>query len=277
MDFEFVPGLTKEVGSLLAKWHYSKCYHIGSKGVGILRHNTQIVGICALAHTISSKWGQATGLSIPILELSRLVGSPEYHTPLTPLISFTLRESYKKSGVALYCSYADMTHGHHGGVYQAGSWNYSGVRAPKQDGYLIEGRMVSNRAASAKFGTASRVKLIEAGMTIEPHYDNGKLFYWRALTKAAAKAATDLGWSRVPYPKPSRTPWTPVMPFRRKADGPGRREINLHTGEIRKLCLDNDGHAYTTDGPDRSLARQPDRGRAEVPRDRRQPEGTRHG
>lgn len=233
-----MPGLTKEVGSLLAQWHYSGCYHKGSKGVGILRHNAQIVGICALAPTISSKWGQATGLSIPVLELSRLAGSPNYHTPLTPLISFTLREAYKKSGVALYCSYADMTHSHHGGVYQAGSWHYSGARAPKHDGYLIEGRLVSKRSASAKFGTASRVKLAEAGMTIEPHYDKGKLFYWRALTKSAARAAADLGWGTVAYPKPSRTPWTPVMPFRRKVSGPGPQEINLLTGEIRKLPVD---------------------------------------
>jgi len=42
------------------------------------------------------------------------------------------------------------------------------------------------------------------GRVIEPHYDEGKHLYWRALSKSGQRKAQELKLATMPYPKPKK-------------------------------------------------------------------------
>ena len=142
-----------------------------------------------------------TRWSIPVWELSRLVRTPECEAPLTGLISTAINVTKARSP-GLFVSFADPTEGHHGGVYQAASWNYAGKREPTMDGVIFEGRFIPGRSCNAKWGTRSPEKLAKAGIIVEPHYDQGKHLYWRATDSKGKRSARALGLQALAYPKP---------------------------------------------------------------------------
>lgn len=61
-------------------------------------------------------------------------------------------------GIRLIVSYADPDQGHHGGIYQAANFIYSG-RSHAQREIAISGREMHKRSAFAKWGTASPTKI----------------------------------------------------------------------------------------------------------------------
>ncbi len=105
----------------------------------------------------------------------------------------------------LVVSFADATQGHHGGVYQAASWNYHEQRASQNDGFLIDGEFVPRRTCYGRYGTSSRFVIRDIcelwGQTFEEHWDAGKHLYWRALTKTGQQWAKDLQLATMPYVK----------------------------------------------------------------------------
>jgi len=144
-----------------------------------------------------------TRWSEPVYELSRLVRAPHVSAPLTGLISSTIKHA-AKSGADLIVSFADFTQGHHGGIYQAASWRYAGKRDSRMDGLIINGVFYAGRSCNSRFGTRSPTKLREVlpGQSIEPHFDEGKHLYWKALTRGGEAKARRLGLNCKPYPKP---------------------------------------------------------------------------
>ena len=72
------------------------------------------------------------------------------------------------------------------------------------DGILIDGQFKPGRSCNSSYGTQSPIRLREMmpGRSIEPHYDEGKHLYWRALTVAGKTRAKRLGLQNLPYPKP---------------------------------------------------------------------------
>ncbi len=135
-----------------------------------------------------------------IWELSRLVRLPDYDRPLTKLISKAMGWIRQEKMAELLLSLADLEEDHHGGIYQACSWVYSGVRDERLDGFNIDGVFVPARTCNHRYGTSSEAVLKEMGAT--PHYDAGKHLYWKALTKAGMQLAVNLGLRSLPYPKP---------------------------------------------------------------------------
>lgn len=139
----------------------------------------------------------------PVFELARLVRTPQVAKPITGLIAATLRHA-KRNGADLVVSFADRTHTHHGGVYQAASWRYDGCRPCNMDGLLIDGVFHAGRSCNGAWGTRSPTKLraILRGREIQPHFDAGKHLYWRALSRDGEAKAVRLGLKTAPYPKP---------------------------------------------------------------------------
>jgi hypothetical protein len=72
------------------------------------------------------------------------------------------------------------------------------------DGVFIDGTFVPGRSCNARYGTQSPRQLAErlAGHTVEPHYDEGKHLYWRALNREGKRKAERLGLKSLAYPKP---------------------------------------------------------------------------
>ena len=151
---------------------------------------------CALFLSIPpTRWSE------PVWELSRLVRC-EKRFNLTPLISFAAKRA-KNKGADLLVSFADKTHDHHGGIYQAASWNYHGARERRMDGVIIGGKFYPGRTCNSRWGTQSPSKLSGIlGQHVEPHYDEGKHLYWKPLTREGKRRADRLGLEKVAYPKP---------------------------------------------------------------------------
>jgi hypothetical protein len=193
-----------EVWPLVRDYHYSRrmpsniqhCFAARKAG-GLFGDTGEIVA--AVVFSIpGTKWSEE------VVELSRLVRHPHYGGPLTSLLSFA-NGWMRRKGWCLLVSFADWTHKHHGGIYQAGGWLYHGMRPSANDGLIIDGIFKAGRSCNHAFGTRSvkKLKVMRPDVKIEAHYDEGKHLYWKALTVAGKSKARRLGLRSLPYPKPN--------------------------------------------------------------------------
>lgn len=205
MSVHFATGPRAEADALVQKWHYSHRPPSNVQVIGTWLSDGGLFGdsgpmVAACYFSIPpTRWSR------PVLELSRLVRveGPKL-PPLSGLISATCRHIKAKSAADLLVSFADATQDHHGGIYQAASWCYHGQRNRRMDGVIINGTFVPGRACNAIYGTQSPDLLSQMGVgSVEPHYDDGKHLYWRALNKRGQRMATDLKLKSNSYPKPS--------------------------------------------------------------------------
>lgn len=199
-------GEREEAERLVLLHHYSRRFPSNVQSV-VTFHGTGGLfgrpgdGECEAACIFSippTRWSEE------VWELSRLVRTPTFSVPLTVLIAESVRRVSKN--IDLLVSFADWTQGHHGGIYQAASWNYAGKRDRRMDGIIIGGQFVPGRSCNSIWGTQSPERLREKMpmATIEPHYDEGKHLYWKATRKVGRKKAERLGLERLPYPKPTQ-------------------------------------------------------------------------
>lgn len=69
--------------------------------------------------------------------------------PVSQIVAIALRMLRKQCpGLKLVVSYADPAHGHHGGIYQAGNWIYTGQTDPDRS-YWYRGRLVHCRTLTS--------------------------------------------------------------------------------------------------------------------------------
>ena len=200
---------TDDVWPLVRDHHYSgrmpsniqHCYAIRSDGGLFGDFGDEIYAACVFSIP-PTRWSEE------VLELSRLVRRPDYSGQLSSLVSFSVR-CLKRQGHDLLISFADWTQRHHGGVYQASSWNYHGQRDRRIDGVYVDGVFVTARNCRHIYGSSlSTENVIERersriGREITPHYDEGKHLYWKPLSKEGKRRAGRLGLEKLSYPKPS--------------------------------------------------------------------------
>ena len=195
-------GQYNDAKNLIEAFHYSKlCPPLATiKVIGTFYKDNKLFepAIAACVFSIpAAKWKEK------VLELSRLVRN-DTKIVLSKLISFTVKIC-KQKNVDLLVSYADATHDHHGGIYQASSWEYHGFRKPSMDGCVIDNKFVAGRTCNHRYGTRSPKKLSQIlGIKVLPHYDAGKYLYWKALNGRGKQKAKRLNLSSLPYPKPNR-------------------------------------------------------------------------
>ena len=193
----------EEVYALVERFHYSRRVPSNVQFVGSLHSDGGLfgdMGPCQAGIVFSippTRWTEN------VLELSRLVRRDDCTVPLTILISKACREIKKRRLIDLLVSYADWTQRHHGGIYRAASWNYDGLRKNGMDGVMLNGEFVPGRSANSRWGTRSPARLAESGIQVEPHYDDGKHLYWRALTRDGMAKAQRLGLKNMN--------WKPVL------------------------------------------------------------------
>jgi len=200
----FHSGRYNEGVNLVKKHHYSARAPMNVQCVGTLHENGGLFGDYGDAVAACFFCLPPTRWSEKVWELSRLV-KDENPRNLSGLISATCKVA-KLKGANLLVSFADKTQGHHGGIYQACSWEYAGARKKRLDGLLIDGVFIGGRACNHRFGTQSidKVSSILGLDRVLPHYDEGKHLYWRALTKEGSRMACRLGLKSLSYPKPQR-------------------------------------------------------------------------
>ena len=199
----FRVGLIEEARDLVMRHHYSRRFPSNVQVVGSLHRQGGLFGdhgnaVAAVTFSIPpTRWSE------PVLELSRLV--QDGSKPSLSLLIGSAVKWLKREGVDLLVSFADRTQGHHGGVYQASSWDYAGCRDRRMDGLLIDGNFWPGRSCNSKFGTQSPDKVSRIlGREVVPHYDEGKHLYFKALGAKGRAKAERLGLARLDYPKPQR-------------------------------------------------------------------------
>lgn len=189
---------------LVRKYHYSERWPANIQIVGTWHADGGLFGDRGEAMAACAFSIPPTRWSVELWELCRLVRHPSVTQPLSGLVQATCAFIKRRRLMDLLVSFADATQKHHGGIYQAASWNYDGKRDRRMDGLIIDGVFKPGRSCNRTWGTRSPSRLKERlpNRQIEPHFDEGKHLYWRALSKSGLRKAAQLGLKSEKYPKP---------------------------------------------------------------------------
>lgn len=199
----FHAGNTDDAASLVKRYHYSRRMPSSIQFVGGFYLSGGLFGTrgeCVASVIFSipgTRWGE------PVYELSRLVRKDDVRVPLTKLISLAVSRLRAEGLTDLLVSFADWTQRHVGTIYQAAGWHYAGKRGVRMDGLTVDGEFVPGRSCNSRWGTQSPARLAERfpSMKIEPHWDEGKHLYWKAIRPSGDLKAQRLELKREPYPK----------------------------------------------------------------------------
>jgi len=114
-----------------------------------------------------------------------------HKTPVSRIVSIALRKLKQDfHGLRLIVSFADPAQAHHGGIYQAGNWVYTGLSGAYAE-YVINGRRMHGRTVHAVYGSKRPFKdCLVMG--------NGKHRYLYPLDAAMREQIVSLA---KPYPK----------------------------------------------------------------------------
>lgn len=173
-------------------WHYSRslssCRNVyigvweGGKFIGVI-----VFGIGSGNATNGKGYGLAR--SHEMAELTR-IALTKHETPISRIVKIAIQFIRRQSpGLRMIISMADPMHGHHGGIYQAGNWIYTGQTAEDYQYQLPDGRYVHHRTATS---------LLKSVAGMQKKKLPGKYRYLMPLDDEIRKRIEPL---RKPYPK----------------------------------------------------------------------------
>lgn len=133
------------------RWHYSRTMPVGKLATFGVWENGKFVGAVVFGRGATHKLGSPYGLvQTECVELVR-VALTDHATPVTQVIAASLRQlRAARPGLHLVVSYADTAHGHHGGIYQAGNWIYTGTTGKSDCYYVVNGVKTHGRSVSSR-------------------------------------------------------------------------------------------------------------------------------
>ena len=121
-------------------WHYSKCLPAGKLVKVGVWENGKFIGVVLFSRGASAfllekyEISQSEGCELTRVALNKHVSS------VSRIMKFALIFLKKAcEGIKLVVSFADPSEGHHGGIYQAGNWIYTG-RSNSTIEYFLDGR-----------------------------------------------------------------------------------------------------------------------------------------
>lgn len=180
------------------RWHYSRCLP-GGRLVKIgVWEGGKFVGCVIFSHGACANIARPYGLTqMQVCELTR-VALDQHRTPVSRIVAISLGILRRYCpGLRLVVSFADITKGHHGGIYQAGGWIYTGVA----DSYAIRihGKLRHPRSIGSKYGRQDLAWLREH---VDPRADRIEgLDKHRYLMPLDAETRTKVSRLAKPYPK----------------------------------------------------------------------------
>jgi hypothetical protein len=183
------------------RWHYSKSMPtppVVSIGVW---ENDKYIGCVLFSRGATQDLGTPYGLEMTeVCELTR-VALAKHESPVSQIVSEAIKFLKTNSPkLRLIVSFADPNHGHHGGIYQAGNWTYTGDTGPSykymdKRGRIWHGRQVSSTGVKRQYGELRLVPRIDDCTRI---FERGKYRYLYPLDRKMRKQIEPL---RKPYPK----------------------------------------------------------------------------
>ncbi len=128
-------------------WHYSKCLPSGKLVKIGAWENERYIGVVIFSHGASPHLLSKYGLTqFEGCELTRVALS-DHETPVSKIMAIAIR--YLRAhcpGLKLAVSFADPEQGHHGGIYQATNWVYTGTSGVTVE-YFVRGKWRHVRGA----------------------------------------------------------------------------------------------------------------------------------
>lgn len=145
-------------------WHYSKkipkskCYKLGVWEDGLFK------GCIIFGSGATPNLGKPYGLEqTEICELTR-IALTQHLTPVSKILSICIKILKKNTNLKLIVSFADTNEGHHGGIYQASNWIYTG-KSDDAFFFIVNGEIIHPRAMQfmKKRGVKPQGKIIKKG------------------------------------------------------------------------------------------------------------------
>jgi hypothetical protein len=136
-------------------WHYSKCVPV-FKCVRIgVWENDKFIGVVLFGQGATPEIGSPYGLKqIEICELTR-IALTKHITPVSRILSIAFKFLHKSSpNLRMIVSFADEGQGHHGGIYQATNWIYTG--GAETHAYLVNGVQYHPKSLHSKYGVGGQ-------------------------------------------------------------------------------------------------------------------------
>lgn len=221
-------------------WHYSRTVPAGKLIKYGVWENDRFIGVILFGRGASQRMLTPYGLEqTGGCELTR-IALTEHTAPVSQIAARTLTMlKASNPGLRLVISFADPKQNHHGGIYQAGNWVYTG-KGDKQPIYIVKGARQHGRTNSAlieqlerryrrnpgegRIDYIRRVYDPTATQTTEP----GKLRYLMPLDRAMRRRITPLAQ---PYPRGRSVDGdTPPLPGGEAGSTPADRSHPIRGG-----------------------------------------------
>ncbi len=145
-------------------WHYSKCLPVGKLvKVGVWEED-KFIGCVIFSRGANKDLLKPFGLELTQgCELTR-IALCSHKTPVSRIMIIAIKFLKRFcSELRLIVSFADAEQGHHGGIYQATNWIYTGRTIPA-DEYMYQGKRWHGRAFRKSYG--SHLPYLSKGLKI---------------------------------------------------------------------------------------------------------------
>lgn len=177
-------------------WHYSECMPAGKLVKVGVWESDKFIGAVIFGLGATPNLSKSYGISMTeCCELTR-VALNKHRTPVSKIVAIAIKFLKKKCpGIRMIVSFADSAQGHHGGIYQAGNWIFSG--SVKLDHWVINGEKIHPRSVVMKYGSRS----VETVKKIDPFAKKVWGLKHRYLMPLDEKMKAAIKKLAKPYPK----------------------------------------------------------------------------
>jgi len=148
------------------RWHYSGTLPASKSAfIGCWEGDTY-VGVVIVSWGANMNMAKPYGMSLgDVAELARVALSGHQVWETSKIVTFACREFIKcNPSVRMLVSYADSSEGHHGGIYKAMGWTYTG--ASLTEVWRLNGKKIHRRGYTGKVFGGARTPIPD-GIEIE--------------------------------------------------------------------------------------------------------------
>jgi len=182
-------------------WHYSGVIPVGKLVKVGAWEDGKYIGAVIFGRGANNNMLKPFGLNADQgCELVR-IALTKHKTPVSKIMALAIKFLAKSNkGLKLIVSYADADQNHHGGIYQATNWIYSGLmNAGTMGAFIIKGKKTHPKSVHSK---GVKQSIDEVRKHLDPNatifYTKGKHRYLMPLDKETKKNILNLS---KPYPK----------------------------------------------------------------------------
>jgi len=169
-----------------------------------LYEDKEIVGVCTFGNSYARKLREKWPEKFEIVELNRLI--TEDNLPKNALSYFVSQCLKRLPPPMVIVSYADPNHGHHGYIYQATNWIYTGESSSERTFKNTRtGKILHRRTLNKMFDTSSVKEIPDYIVPSGRKEGKHRYFYFVGNKKEKREMKKYFDYEEKPYPKEENT------------------------------------------------------------------------